>query len=149
MRTVIEKYKRVAAIQNQYAEKIIALAERQLSIDQKLIREFGLDDNRTYEYRDILSYDFLRMSTDGDGIVELWESGRCGDSDSCLSSINVDQLIVAGNFEGYEQRMRAILKAKAESMLGARQKEAQRKREQLQNELVRINTELNKLGEQP
>lgn len=143
-RNVIEKFQHLAQIQQVYGEQIKALAETQLEIDQKILKEFELD--RDWEYRDLIEYDFLKISNDGDGSVDLWEYGRCGDSDSCLTSISVHPLIISGNLEGYEQVRRNSLMSKANERVQAKQQENDKRRERLEKELTRITTELANIG---
>lgn len=109
MRTIIEKYQRLEQIMEQYSEQIKELGSKQLEIYAKVIREFKLESD--YMYREYLHYDWLEVGEGG--CVELWEHGRCGDSDSYSVAINVDPLIIKEDFAGYEQQLRKQLEAKA------------------------------------
>lgn len=142
MRTIIEKYQRLAQIQQRYAEQIEELGKKQLSIHQRVLRELKLDSH--YDNRDVMHYDFLRVEEDG--AVGLWENGRCGDSDSQSTSINIHPLIVNGDLEGYERDLRASLNSQAKKALEAKEKETEQRRKKLQSEICRMNDELGKLN---
>lgn len=145
MRTIIERHQRLMKIKEQYEEAILDFARDQLAIEQKVLKDLKLTDD--WHYRDRLHYDFLRVNGDnGSTVVELWETGRCGDSDTYLSEFYVSGHMINGDAEQYEQSFRAMLKQRAEEVEQARQKANEKKREQLRNDMTRIANELAKLG---
>ncbi len=140
-RNVIQKIQRLNEIREQYSDQILALAKTQLDIHQKIIKEFNLGGD--YEERYILRYDYLNVGPYGD--VQLWETGRCGDRDEELTTIQIDDRILAGDLAGYEQYLRSRYAKKAEQAEIARKKEQDLKREKLQKEILRMSEELGKL----
>jgi hypothetical protein len=91
-----------------------------------------------------MRYDSMKIDTDGN--VELWEYDRCDRRDSFLTTVYLNDKVVKGDLEGYEQYLRASCKAQAEEVAKANQKAAEQKRERLQKELVRISTELGQIS---
>lgn len=140
MRTTLEKYRRITQIQEQYAEQLKELAVKQIQIQQKVYKELKVD--HLYEYRDVMRYDSMKI--DSDGNVELWEYDRCDRRDSFLTTVYINDKVVKGDLEGYEQYIRGQCKAQAEQVQIATQKEAEQKRQRLEKELIRISAELGK-----
>lgn len=148
MRNIIEKFQRLDQIREQYAAQILSLAETQLNIHEKVLKELKLGSygQQLYngEERYILNYGFLQIEEGGS--VGLWEYGRCGDGDSHLTSICIDKHIINGDVEGYEKHLRAKYAEQANLAEIAIQKQKEAQREKLQKDILRMNEELNKLG---
>lgn len=142
MRNVIQKMQRLNQIRDVYAEQIKQLAKIQLGVHQKIIKEFKLDNG--YDERNILRYDYLEI--DSDGNIQLWERGRCGDSDEHLTTIYIDEHIVKNDLDGYEKSLRTKYARQAEQAEIAAKKQKDAQREKLKKEIVRLSEELGKIS---
>lgn len=142
MRTILERYERLASVMERYKDQIQAHAKTQIEIKRRVLKELKLD--QAYNHRDIFNYGYMQMSLDSPA-VELWDYGRCGDGDSQITSFYVDDLIVKGDLEGYEKKLRAELDVEAESLRKAKEKENEKRREALKRDLARISDELGKI----
>lgn len=141
-RNVIDKFLRLTEVRQQYIDKIESLAERQLQINAKVVKEYKLQDH--YEYRDVIYYDYVKV--DDNGRIELWQSSFRSNPAEYMSTTDLSDLIIANNVEEYERQLRAELKPKAELALQSKQRQAEDKRKQLETELARLNNELHSLG---
>lgn len=141
-RNVIQKFLRLRGLQEKYEQQIEKLAEQQIEIYGKIIKEYNLED--WYEYRDYVRYDYVRVEEDGR--VGLWERAFRDDPAYHLTSMTISQLVIDGNLNEYEKYLRSTLKPQAEQVAAMRLKEKENRKQQLQFEINRINTELNHLS---
>jgi hypothetical protein len=140
-RNVIQKFLRISEVRQKYVDEMERLAETQIAINVKVIKEFKLEDQ--HQYRDMIYYDFVKV--DDDARIELWRSSFRSDPAEYMSTIDLSEHIIAGDVKKYEEELRASLKPKAEQRLQAKQKQAEDRRKSLEVELARLNNELQTL----
>ena len=139
-RNILEKFQRINEIRQQYSEQVIDLVYIQCEIFRKVVNELGLrDDNKQY-----FRYDSVKIDEDGE--IGLYEYDRYNNCSYEILPIYLNPLILNGDKEGYEKYLRESFKAKAQKASEAKVKEKEQKRERLENELLQIRKELEKLG---
>ena len=117
-------------------------AERQATITKNVLTEYNLRDS--FRYRAFFRYDWIEFtvggyyhgSSDVPAVeCELWERGRCGDSDSEVGTFALNQHIINGEPEKFEAELRAEILAEA-------LQKADREREQKGRRIADLQAEL-------
>lgn len=116
-------------------EYLMDFAKRQRDITKKVLAARGLLD--TYKYRHYDRQGWLEIEPQGymnNGKygtypvihIEMWERGYCGDPDSVEGGFTLDELILLGKDDEFEQKMMSEFESDAQKQ--ERQKEEQRQR---------------------
>jgi hypothetical protein len=130
---------------DQAKEALKPLAKQQIEITKKVVTELGMKEH--YDYRPMFYYDWIEFEVGGyyEGVsdtpvieCQLWNRGRCGDSDSVEGSFKLSQHIIDGRPEAYEDELRAKL---GDAAATTRQAE----REQKQRQIAELQAQLDKL----
>ena len=129
-------------------EALKPLAKQQIDITKKVANELGMKEH--YDFRAMMYYDWMELEVGGyyEGNsdtpvinVNLWERGRCGDSDSIEGSFKLSQHIIDGQPEKFEDELRAKLGDAAAKKRQAEREQKQREIEALQKDLERLQLE--------
>ena len=120
---------------------LMPCAKQQAEIIKKVLTELGLSSE--YKYRNLMYYDWIELEVEYTDTImyQLWERGRCGDSDQRLGSYRLSQHIIDGHPEKFEAEIRAQYEAESKKKLQSDAEEKQRKIAQLQNELMKLQGE--------
>lgn len=126
---------------------LMPYAKQQIELTKKIVIELGMKDH--HDYRPFFRYDWIELEVggyyEGDSDVpvincQLWQRGRCGDSDSMEGEFKLSQHILDGQPERFEDELRAKLG-------DAAAKKRQQEREQKQRQIEELQAQLAKLQE--
>ncbi len=140
--TLIQNYQRLTSrynrVRSRYEEQIKKLGLKQIELENEIVKEMGIKNDWGYDA--ICRFDELRINDDGD--VECWTYGRCGDSDECTRTFSIDPLIIDGKYDEFKQKCRDKHAAEQKKREDKKLKEKQQRREQLEQELAKLNKEV-------
>jgi hypothetical protein len=121
--TAVAQYLEASEIMKRAEQALLPLAKRQAELTLNVLSLLGLSD--TYDYRELKYYDWIEFSAASDTVhCELWRRGSCGDPDSVQTDFDLDPLLIAGDEAGFEAKVRAKYKQRADD--AARRAEHQR-----------------------
>jgi hypothetical protein len=126
-------------------EALMPLAKQQIEITKRVASECNMKD--IYPYRSFFRYYWIELEIDDyyEGtsdtpviVCNLWQRGRCGDSDSIEGSFKLSPHIINGEPEKFETELRAKLESEG-------QKKARQEREQKERQIAQLQADLTKL----
>lgn len=126
-------------------EALMPYAKLQAELTKKVIKDLGMD--KDYSYRPYFRYDWIELEIGGHYVgtsdipvitCQLWERGRCGDSDSIEGGFDLSPHILNDNPEMFEAELRAKLGTEADKKKLKQIEAKQREIAELQERLAQL-----------